>query len=30
MVNLYIAIFGAVFLIQSYLIAKQNPAADSK
>lgn len=30
MVNLYIAIFGAVFLIQSYLIAKQNPAAESK
>lgn len=30
MVNLYIAFFGAVFLVQSYLIAKQNPAADTK
>jgi hypothetical protein len=30
MVNLYIAIFGAVFLVQSWMLVKQHPATDLK
>ncbi len=30
MVNFFIAIFGAVFLVQSWKLVKEIPAADSK
>ena len=30
LVNLFIAIFGAVFLVQSWMLVKRIPASDSK